>query len=428
MKTNQKKMTFLSAQEAVKAVKSGDRVYVHAASMTPTILTDALTDRASELSDVEMCHIHTYGEAKYADLKYKDSFFVNSLFVGANVRHTIKQGNGSYTPIFLGSMPKAILNGDLKVDVLLIQVTEPDVHGYCSLGTSIENIHAAIETASVIIAQVNKFVPRTFGDSYVHISKITHLVEHHTPLYAVSMPNATSDEITIGNYIAELIEDKSCLQMGIGSIPNAVLSNLTNHKGLGIHTEMFSDGIIPLVKSGVITGEYKGILKGKIVSTFADGSQDLYDFINQNPVIEMKPTSFTNDPYKIAKNNRLISINSAIEVDVTGQVCADSIGTNVFSGVGGQIDFITGASMSKGGKSILALTSTTNKGVNKIVSTLKIGAGVVTSRAQVDYIVTEFGVAKLSGKHIRDRVKAMVEIAHPDFREKLEREYFEAIK
>ena len=421
-------MTFLSAQEAVKAVKSGDRVYVHAASMTPTILTDALTDRASELSDVEMCHIHTYGEAKYADLKYKDSFFVNSLFVGANVRHTIKQGNGSYTPIFLGSMPKAILNGDLKVDVLLIQVTEPDTHGYCSLGTSIENIHAAIETASVIIAQVNKFVPRTFGDSYVHISKITHLVEHHTPLYAVSMPNATSDEITIGNYIAELIEDKSCLQMGIGSIPNAVLSNLTNHKGLGIHTEMFSDGIIPLVKSGVITGEYKGILKGKIVSTFADGSQDLYDFINQNPVIEMKPTSFTNDPYKIAKNNRLISINSAIEVDVTGQVCADSIGTNVFSGVGGQIDFITGASMSKGGKSILALTSTTNKGVNKIVSTLKIGAGVVTSRAQVDYIVTEFGVAKLSGKHIRDRVKAMVEIAHPDFREKLEREYFEAIK
>lgn len=421
-------MTFITAQEAVKAVKSGDRVYVHAASMTPTILTDALTDRASELKDVEMCHIHTYGEAKYADVQYKDSFFVNSLFVGANVRHTIKQGNGSYTPIFLGSMPKAILNGDLKVDVLLIQVTEPDVHGYCSLGTSIENIHAATQTARVIIAQVNKFVPRTFGDSYIHVSKITHLVEHHSPLYAFSMPEATTDEITIGNYIAELIEDKSCLQMGIGSIPNAVLANLTNHKGLGIHTEMFSDGIIPLVKSGVITGEHKGILKGKIVSTFADGSQDLYDFINQNPIIEMKPTSFSNDPYKIAKNNRLISINSAIEVDVTGQVCADSIGTNVFSGVGGQIDFITGASMSKGGKSILALTSTTNKGVNKIVPTLKIGAGVVTSRAHVDYIVTEFGVAKLSGKHIRDRVKAMVEIAHPDFREEIDREYFEAIK
>ncbi|QTV07101.1 acetyl-CoA hydrolase/transferase family protein [Faecalibacter bovis] len=421
-------MTFITAQEAVKAVQSGDRVYVHAASMTPTILTDALTDRASELSNVEMCHIHTYGVAKYADIQYKDSFFVNSLFVGANVRHTIKQGNGSYTPIFLGSMPKAILNGDLKVDVLLIQVTEPDEHGYCSLGTSIENIHAAAETARVIIAQVNKYVPRTFGDSYIHASKINYFVENHTPLYAFAMPDSTKDEITIGNYIAELIEDKSCLQMGIGSIPNAVLANLTNHKGLGIHTEMFSDGIIPLVKSGVITGEHKGILKGKIVSTFADGSQELYDFINQNPVIEMKPTSFSNDPYKIAKNNRLISINSAIEVDVTGQVCADSIGTNVFSGVGGQIDFITGASMSKGGKSILALTSTTNKGVNKIVPSLKQGAGVVTSRAHVDYIITEFGVAKLSGKHIRDRVKAMVEIAHPDFRESIEREYFESIK
>lgn len=421
-------MNFITEQEAVKNVRSGDRVYVHAASMTPTLLTDALTDRAGELTNVEICHIHTYGEAKYADIKYKDSFFVNSLFVGANVRHTIKQGNGSYTPIFLSEMSKSIVKGDLNIDVLFIQVTEPDVHGFCSLGTSVENIHAALQTARVVIAQVNKFVPRTFGDSFVHVSKITHFVEHHQPIYSMSMGEATVEEKTIGNFIAELIEDKSCLQMGIGSIPNAVLSNLTNHKGLGIHTEMFSDGIIPLVKSGVITGEHKGILKGKIVSTFADGSQDLYDFIDQNPIVEMKSTTFSNDPYKISKNNKLISINSAIEVDVTGQVCADSIGLNIFSGVGGQIDFITGASMSKGGKSILALTSTTNKGVNKIVPSLKLGAGVVTSRAHVDYIVTEFGVAKLSGKHIRDRVKAMVNIAHPDFREQIEREYFESIK
>lgn len=420
-------MTFTTAQEAVKAVQSGDRVYVHAASATPTILTDTLTDRASELKHVEMCHIHTYGVAKYADIQFKDTFFVNSLFVGANVRHTIKQGNGSYTPIFLSEMSKEILNGHLKVDVVLIQVSEPDQHGYCSLGTSIENIKAAIATARVVIAQVNKFMPRTFGDSFIHISNINYLVEHHQPLYTLPMGEVTQEEVQIGNYIAELIEDKSCLQMGIGSIPNAVLNNLTNHKGLGIHTEMFSDGIIPLVKSGVITGENKGILKGKIVSTFADGSQELYDFINENPVVEMRSAPFTNDAYNISKNDRMISINSAIEVDVTGQVCADSIGSKVFSGVGGQVDFIYGASLSKGGKSIIALTSTTNKGMNKIVPQLKPGAGVVTSRAHVDYIVTEYGVAQLKGKSIRDRVKAIVEIAHPDFREQIEREYFNSL-
>lgn len=396
--------------------------------MTPTVLTDAITQRASELSDVEFCHIHTYGEAKYADIKYKDSFFVNSLFVSVNVRHTLKQGNGSYTPIPLGSMSQEILEGDLKVDVVLIQVSVPDQFGYCSLGTSVENIHAAIQTARVVIAQVNKFVPRTYGDAIIHHSKITHLVEHHAPIYSTQIGEGTAEEKVIGNYIAELIDDKSCLQMGIGSIPNAVLANLTNHKGLGIHTEMFSDGIVPLVKSGVVTGEHKGILKGKVVTTFADGSQDLFDFIHENPVIEMKETTFTNNPYIIGKNDRMISINSAIEVDVTGQVCADSIGPNVFSGVGGQMDFILGSALSKGGKSILALTSTTNKGVNKIVPFLKQGAGVVTSRAHVDYIVTEYGIAKLSGKHVKARVKALVDIAHPDFREEIERSYYESMR
>lgn len=420
-------MNFTTPQEAVKVVQSGDRVYVHSASATPTILTDALTDRHEELSNVELCHIHTYGIAKYADIKYKDAFFVNSLFTSANVRHTIKQGNGSYTPIFLSEMGRAMLKGDLKVDVVFIQVSEPDQHGYCSLGTSIENLKEAMTTARAIVAQVNRYMPRTFGDTFVHISKFTHLVEHHTPLYTMEMGTATEEEITIGNYIAELIEDKSCLQMGIGSIPNAVLSNLTNHKGLGIHTEMFSDGIIPLVESGVITGEHKGILKGKIVSTFADGSQKLYDFIHNNPIIEMRTAAFTNDLEKIAMNDRMISINSAIEVDVTGQVCADSIGPKIFSGVGGQLDFITGAARSKGGKSILALTSTTNKGVNKIVPFLKEGAGVVTTRAQVDYIVTEYGVAKLYGRNIKDRVKAMAEIAHPNFREEIVKAYYDRI-
>ncbi len=420
-------MNFTTVNEAVKAVKSGDRVYVHAAAATPTYLTNALSARASELNHVEICHLHTFGEAKYADIKYKDSFFVNSLFTSANVRHTIKQGNGSYTPIFLGQMGRAILNGDLTVDVVLIQVSEPDAHGYCSLGTSVENIQEAIATARVVIAQVNKKMPRTFGDALIPISKITHFVEYDSDLYELPIGTITAEEKQIGDYIAELIEDKSCLQLGIGSIPNAVLANLTNHKDLGIHTEMFSDGVVHLVKSGVITGEHKGILKHKIVTTFIDGTKELFDFVNDNPEIEMRSASFTNDPFKIAMNDRMISINSAIEVDVTGQVCADSIGSSIYSGVGGQVDFVTGAALSKGGKSIIALTATTNKGQNKIVPFLKVGAGVVTSRAQVDYIVTEFGVAKLAGKSIKHRVEAMAAIAHPNFREQILKEYYDSI-
>ncbi len=320
-----------------------------------------------------------------------------------------------------------VIRTELNVDVVLIQISEPDSHGYCSLGTSVENIRAAIETSRVVIAQVNKYMPRTFGDGILHISTITHLVEHHQPLDILDNGNITDEEAKIGNYIAELIEDKSCLQLGIGSIPNAVLNNLKNHKGLGIHTELFSDGIVPLVKSGVITGEHKKLLKGKIVSTLAHGSQLLYDFIDDNPGVEMRDASFTNDPVKISQNSRMVSINSAIEVDVTGQVSADSIGSQIFSGVGGQVDFIYGSSLSKGGKSIIALTSTTAKAANKIVPFLKQGAGIVTTRAHVNYIVTEYGVANVFGKNIRQRVKSMAEIAHPDFREQIEKEYFEAI-
>ena len=270
-------------------------------------------------------------------------------------------------------------------------------------------------------------MPRTFGDALIPVSKISYFVEHEVDLYELGIGTITAEEKKIGDFIAELIEDRSCLQLGIGSIPNAVLANLTNHKGLGIHTEMFSDGVVPLVKSGVITGENKGILKGKVVTTFIDGTKDLFDFVNDNPEIEMRSASFTNDPNVIALNDRMISINSAIEVDLTGQVCADSIGTSIFSGVGGQVDFVTGAGMSKGGKSIIALTSTTNKGYNKIVPFLKQGAGVVTSRAQVDYIVTEYGVAKLAGKTIKARVEAMATIAHPNFREQILKEYYDSI-
>jgi len=417
-------MKFTTAEQALKLVKSGNRIYVHAAAATPTILTDALTNRASELTNVEICHLHTGGIVQYADIKYKDSFFVNSLFIGANVRNTIKQGNGSYTPIFLSEMSNAITSGILKVDVTLIQVSPPDEHGFCSLGPSIENIIAAMETSKTVIAQVNKYMPRTFGDGIIHISRIHYFVEHHTPIYTLHNGIVTPEETKIGAFIAELIDDKSCLQMGIGSIPNAVLNNLTNHKGLGLHTEMFSDGIIPLVKSGVITGEHKKLLKGKIVATFAQGSQELYDFINNNPSVEMREASFTNDPNQIQKNSNVVAINSAIEIDVTGQACADSVGPNLFSGVGGQVDFVYGASKSKNGKSILALQSVTAKGVNKIVPHLKSGAGVVTSRAHIDYVVTEYGVARLYGKSIKDRVKAMIQIAHPNFRESIEQDYY----
>ena len=419
---------FTSASNAVKAVKSGDTIYVHSAAATPTILTQALTDRASELKDVEFCHLHTGGIAPYADPMYKDNFSINSLFVGANVRHTFKQGNGSYTPMFLSEMGIAIQNKKIKVDVVFIQVSPPDQHGFCSLGTSVENIPAALSVARLVIAQVNKYMPRTFGDSIIHISKINYLVEHHQELYTLENGEISDQELRIGQFIAELIPDKSCLQMGIGSIPNAVLSKLTNHKGLGLHTEMFSDGIIPLVESGVITGEHKEHLKGKIVSTFAHGTKKLYDFLDNNPSVEMREAPFTNDPFVIKQLSNMVAINSAIEVDITGQVSADSIGPNIFSGVGGQIDFIYGTSRSINGKSIVALPAATAKGHNKIVPFLKQGAGVVTTRAHVDYIVTEFGVAQLYGKTIKQRIKEMVKIAHPDFQESIEKTYYDSLK
>lgn len=416
---------YVIAAEAVKVVKSGDRVYVQAAAATPTVLTKALTDRAEELRNVEICHLHTEGEALYANPDLSESFHVNSFFIGANVRHTLKSGNGSYTPVFLSELPLLFRKKVLHLDVVFIHVSPPDQHGYCSLGTSVEATVAAVENAKVVIAQVNKNMPRTFGDGILHVSEIDYLVEVDVPIYANEVVPFSIEEEKIGAYIASLIEDKSTLQMGIGSIPNAALSKLTNHKNLGLHTEMFSDGVIDLIENDVINCNYKSVSRGRALATFLMGSKRLYDFVNDNPFIEMKESSFVNDTAKIRKNNRMVAINSAIEVDLTGQVCADSIGAKMYSGVGGQMDFIRGASLSEGGKAIIALPSITKRGESRIVPYLKQGAGVVTTRAHVHYIITENGIADLYGKTLKQRAIEMVKIAHPLHQEAIEKAYFE---
>lgn len=416
---------YVTAAEAVKVVKSGDRVYVQAAAATPTILTKALTDRASELRDVEVCHLHTEGEAPYANPELAESFHVNSFFIGANVRHTLKAGNGSYTPVFLSELPLLFRKNVVKLDVAFIHVSPPDAHGYCSLGVSVEATVAAIENAKTVMAQVNPNMPRTFGDGILHVSEIDYLVEVNVPIFAHDVAPFTAEEEKIGTYVASLIENKSTLQMGIGSIPNAALSKLTNHKDLGLHTEMFSDGVIDLIENDVINCNYKGTLRGRALATFLIGSKRLYDFVDDNPFIEMKESSMVNDTARIRKNPRMVSINSAIEVDVTGQVCADSIGSTMYSGVGGQMDFIRGASLSDGGKAIIALPSITKRGESRIVPYLKQGAGVVTTRAHVHYIITENGIADLYGKTLRQRVTELVKIAHPSHQEAVERAYYE---
>lgn len=419
---------YVTAEEAVKVVKSGDRVYLQAAAATPSVLTKALTERASELKNVEICHLHTEGEAPYANPTLKDSFHVNSFFIGANVRHTLQAGNGSYTPVFLSELPNLFRKKVLKLDVVFIHVSPPDIHGYCSLGTSVEATIAAIENAKKVIAQVNPKMPRTFGDGILHVSEIDCLVPVDVPVFSHEVAPISEQEEQIGKFVASLIEDRSTLQMGIGSIPNAVLAQLTYHKDLGLHTEMFSDGVIDLIEKDVINSNYKGVLRGRALATFLIGSQRLYDFVNDNPFIEMKESSYVNDTAKIRKNSKMIAINSAIEVDLTGQVCADSIGSKMYSGVGGQMDFIRGASLSEGGKAIIALPSITKRGESRIVPFLKQGAGVVTTRSHVQYVVTEYGIADLYGKTLKQRVKEMVKIAHPDHREWVEKEYMLLIK
>ncbi|TBX69534.1 acetyl-CoA hydrolase/transferase family protein [Flavobacterium silvisoli] len=419
---------YVTAAEAVKVVKSGDRVYVQAAAAAPTVLTKALAERASELRNVEVCHLHTEGEASYANPALAESFHVNSFFIGANVRHTLSAGNGSYTPVFLSELPHLFRKNVLPIDVAFIHVSPPDRHGYCSLGVSVEATIAAIEKAKIVIAQVNPQMPRTFGDGILHVEEIDYLVDVNMPIYGHEPSTFSKEEEKIGEYIASLIEDRSTLQMGIGSIPNAALSKLKNHKDLGLHTEMFSDGVIDLIESDVINCNYKGTLRGRVLATFLIGSKRLYDFVHDNPFIEMKESSMVNDTARIRKNPKMVAINSAIEVDITGQVCADSIGAHMYSGVGGQMDFIRGASLSEGGKAIIALPSVTKKGESRIVPYLKQGAGVVTTRSHVQYIITENGIADLYGKTLKQRLNEMVKIAHPTHQETIERSYYEMLK
>jgi len=418
----------ISAEDAVKIIKSNDKVYLQAAAAVPQVLINAMTARHEELRNVQICQLHTEGEAPYANPELKDSFHVNSFFIGKNVRHTFNAGNGSYTPVFLSELPLLFKRNIVDLQVALIHVSVPDKHGYCSLGVSVEATLAAIDNADYVIAQVNKQMPRTHGAGIIHISEINAFVECDEPLPVHAMSEPSEIERKIGNHVAGLIEDRSTLQMGIGNIPNAVLSRLTNHKDLGLHTEMFSDGVIDLILNDVINGNYKSINRGRALATFLMGSKRLYDYVDDNPFIEMRASDYVNDVSVIKQNPRMLAINSAIEVDLTGQVCADSIGAKMYSGVGGQMDFIRAASLSEGGKAIIALPSVTSKGISRIVPSLRPGAGVVTTRFHVHYVVTEYGVANLYGKTIKQRVKALTEIAHPDFRESIERDYFNLIR
>jgi acyl-CoA hydrolase len=423
-----KSLKIVSPQEAVKEVKSNQRVFVQGAAMTPNLLIDTLCERYKDLQDVEIMHMHTEGEALYTKEPYNKTFKTNSCFVGSNVRGAVNSSFGSYIPIFLSEIHLLFRRNILPIDVAFIQVSSPDSHGYCSLGVSVDITLSAIQAAKKVIAQVNPQVPRTHGDGIIHISQIDIAIEIDQPIHTSHILAPTETELKIGKYVAELVEDGATLQMGIGGIPNVVLNNLTNHKRLGIHTEMFSDGILPLIENGVITGEEKTIKTGKLVTCFAIGSQKLYDFIDDNPIVHFKEAAYTNDTAIIRQNPKVTAINSAIEIDLTGQVCADTIGKYQFSGVGGQMDFIRGASLSEGGKAIIALPSITNKGFSKIVPYLKEGAGVTTTRAHVHYIVTEYGVVDLFGKNLKQRAKALISIAHPDYREELEKTSFEVLK
>ncbi|WP_378179911.1 acetyl-CoA hydrolase/transferase family protein [Aquimarina sp. SS2-1] len=420
--------TAISAEDAVKVIKNNDRVYIQAAAAAPQALIKAMTNRHQELKNVEVCHLHIEGEAPYANPDFRESFHVNSFFLGKNVRHTLAAGNGSYTPVFLSEVPLLFKRNILPVDVALIQVSPPDHHGYCSLGVSVEATLAAIENAKNVIAQINPKMPRTHGEGIIHISELDAFIEEEAEIPELFIPDPSEIENKIGGFVAELIDDGSTLQMGIGTIPNAVLGLLTNHKNLGIHTEMFSDGVIDLILKDVINSNKKGINEGRALTTFLMGTKRLYDYVDDNPFIEMRSADYVNDVSNIRMNSKMVAINSAVEVDLTGQVCADSIGSRMYSGVGGQMDFIRGASLSDGGKAIIALPSITKNGLSKIVPCLKRGAGVVTTRAHVHYIVTEYGVVNLYGKSLKQRAKALIDIAHPSHREELERAFFEQME
>lgn len=415
---------YTKAEDAVKLIRPGHRVFVHGGAATPHYMLKELARRSTELWNVEVVSISLQGDAILTDMKYRDSFRMNSFFVSENVREAVNSGRADYVPIFLSEIPILFRKNILPLDVAIVQVSLPDKHGYCSLGVSVDIASAAVKWAKTVIAQVNPKMPRTHGDGMVHVNDLDAVVLGEQELPEVTCAK-TEIASRIGEHCAELVENGATLQMGIGAIPDAVLSSLTNHKELGVHTEMFSDGLIPLIEKGVVTNEHKRKHRGKTVSSFLLGSRSLYDFVDDNPSIALLGIDYVNDTAVIRTNPKVTAINSAIEVDLTGQVCSDSIGTYHYSGVGGQMDFMRGAALSEGGKPIIALPSTTSKGEPRIVSLLKQGAGVVTTRAHAHYVVTEYGIAYLYGQNMRQRAKALIQIAHPNHREALELAAFE---
>lgn len=413
-------MRIVSAQEAVEGIESGQQIYLQCAAATPSVLLDALVARASELSDVRVVHMHCEGPGPHLRPEMAPHFRHRALFIGPNARDAVADGRAEYIPVFLSDIPRLFDSGMLPLDAVFVNATPPDAHGFCSLGTSVEAMHAAIRAARTVIVQFNRSMPRTLGDSFIHVSQIDLAVECDVPPYEYPVLALGDIERRIGGHIAELVPDGATLQLGIGAIPAATALALRDKKDLGVHTEMFTDSIVDLVEAGVITGTRKERNRGKIVASFMMGTQRLYDFVHDNPEVEMRPVDFTNDTHVIRSFSRMVAINSAIEVDLTGQVVADSIGHRLYSGVGGQMDFVRGAGLATEGRAFIALPSTAARGTSsRIVSAIKEGAGVVTTRAHVRTVVTEWGVAELFGMSLCQRAKALIAIAHPDFRDSL---------
>ena len=420
---------YVPAAEALSIIQSGMRVFIHGSVCTPLYLLHALAKESYRLKEVELVSITLKGDVEIDKPQYQKSFHFNSLFVSTPIRNAVAEGRADFVPVFLSDIPDLFKNNILELDAAIVQVSPPDAHGYCTLGVSVDIARAAVDNAKHIIALVNPQIPRTHGDGMIHTNRFTKMVFHEADLPEENYSSKVGEtEMMIGKNIANLIEDGSTLQMGIGTIPDAVLSFLQNHKNLGVHTEMLSDGIVDLVAKDIINNKYKTKHPNKSVTSFAIGTKKLYDYINDNPSFAFLDIDYVNNPYVIGQNPKVIAINSAIEVDLTGQVCADSIGELQYSGIGGQMDFMRGAALSTGGKPIIALNSRTNKGIARIVPYLKQGAGVVTTRGHVHYVVTEYGVANLFGKNLRQRAKLLIDIAHPDDRENLTKHYFERFK
>lgn len=425
--SDQYRAKLCSAEQAARLINSGDKVYIHSNAAAPQTLIRAMTDRAPEVRGVEIYQLITLGPAPYAEPECEGSFYVHAMFVGPNVRKAVNEGRADYTPVFFSDLPALFASAFIKIDVCLFSASPPDADGYMTLGASLDCSVAAKKHARITLVEVNKQMPRTFGLNRIHVSEVDAIVESDVPLPLLHTEEPGAVEFEIGRNVASLVEDEATIQMGIGGIPNAVLQCLKDKRNLGVHTEMFSDGVVELVEAGVVTNSRKTVLPGKIAVSFAMGSKKLYDFLDNNPMVEFHTTDWINNSHIISQNHKMTAINSAIQVDLTGQVCADSIGTYMYSGCGGQVDFVRGASHSPGGKAIIALESTAKSGtISRIVPMLNPGAGVVTSRADIHYVVTEYGIANLHGMNMKQRLKALIEIAHPSFRSELEQQGWNA--